>query len=61
MSGLPEFLHARIDYRLEDFKRVKLISSPVDDAIVQRSRDRHLAHYRKHYRYADDLPTIPHP
>ena len=62
-SALPEFLHARIDYRLEDFKRVALISTPVTETVVEQARARHMAHYRPQYRNNADLPasTGPHP
>lgn len=53
--ALPEFLHPRIDYRLEDFKRVALISSPVDDTTVAAARARHLAKFRAYFRHAGDL------
>jgi len=53
--ALPEFLHPRIDYQLEDFKRVALISSPVDDNTVATARTRHLAKFRADFRHAADL------
>jgi hypothetical protein len=53
--ALPEFLHPRIDYQLEDFKRVALISSPVDASTVAAARTRHLARFRADFRHAADL------
>ncbi len=53
--ALPEFLHPRIDYRLEDFKRVALISSPVDDNTVASARTRHLAKFQADFQHAGDL------
>jgi len=52
---LPEFLHPRIDYRFEDFKRVALISASVDDTTVATARTRHLAKFRAYFRHVGDL------
>jgi hypothetical protein len=54
---MPEFLHARIDYQLGDFRRVALISSQTADAQVAAARSRHLGKHRTHFLYAGDLPV----